>query len=133
MGGLIGHLRYACTPQTSTLVDHKQIVESTDLVPLDGDVAKINRRAEEFKELHDSLQRNLHTYLPLAMDTIVGVYQKLKVSSNTIDSSRQMVRAVVSYVSPSEFDLPPADTGSTEKEVAFFNGLCWHATLSPLT
>jgi nuclear pore complex protein Nup93 len=69
-----------------------QIVESTDLVPLDGDVAKINRRAEEFKELHDSLQRNLHTYLPLAMDAIAGVYQKIKVS-NTPDASRQMVQA----------------------------------------
>jgi nuclear pore complex protein Nup93 len=80
------------TPQASTPVNHKQIVESTDLVPLDGDVAKINRRAEEFKDLPDSLQRNLHTYLPLAMDAIVGVYQKLKASSNTIDASRQMVR-----------------------------------------
>ena len=68
-------------------------MESTDLVPLDGDVAKVNRRAEEFKELHDSLQRNLHMYLPLAMDAIVGVYQKLKASSNTIDTSRQMVRS----------------------------------------
>lgn len=67
-------------------------MESTDLVPLDGDVAKINRRAEEFKDLHDSLQRNLHTYLPLAMDAIAGVYQKLK-ASNTHDASRQMVRA----------------------------------------
>jgi nuclear pore complex protein Nup93 len=93
MGGLIGHLRWACTPQAaSTLVDDKQIVESTDLVSLDGDVAKINRRAEEFKELHDSLQRNLHMYIPLAMDAIVGVYQKLKASSNTIDASRQMVQ-----------------------------------------
>ncbi|KAF8497062.1 nucleoporin-interacting protein NIC96 [Russula emetica] len=72
-----------------------EIVESTDLVPLDGDVAKINRRAEEFKELHDSLQRNLHTYLPLAMDAIVGVYQKLKMSSNTIDASRQMTLAAL--------------------------------------
>lgn len=65
-------------------------MESTDLVPLDGDVAKINRRAEEFKELHDSLQRNLHAYLPLAMDAIAGVYQKVKASS-TPDASRQMV------------------------------------------
>ena len=73
-------------------------MESTDLVPLDGDVAKINRRAEEFKELHDSLQRNLHTYLPLAMDAIVGVYQKLKASSNTVDASRQMVWANFSHV-----------------------------------
>jgi len=71
-----------------------EIVESTDLVPLDGDVAKINRRAEEFKELHDSLQRNLHTYLPLAMDAIAGVYQKVK-ASNTPDASRQMTLATL--------------------------------------
>ncbi|KAH9953533.1 nucleoporin-interacting protein NIC96 [Russula dissimulans] len=69
-----------------------EIVESTDLVPLDGDVAKINRRAEEFKELHDSLQRNLHAYLPLTMDVIAGVYQKVK-ASNTPDTSRQMTLA----------------------------------------
>jgi hypothetical protein len=106
-------------------------VDSTDLVPLDGDVAKINRRAEEFKELHDSLQRNLHTYLPLAMDAIVGVYQKLKASSNTIDASRQIVRGNFLFV-PNEFDPLLADTNSTEKEVAFFNGICWDATLSPL-
>ena len=73
-------------------------MESTDLVPLDGDVAKINRRAEEFKELHDSLQRNLHTYLPLAMDAIVSVYQKLKASSSAIDASRQIVRTIFLFV-----------------------------------
>ena len=60
MEGLIVHLRWACTPQVSTLVDDKQIMVLTDLVPL-GDVARINRRVEEFKELHNSLQRNLHT------------------------------------------------------------------------
>ena len=73
-------------------------MESTDLVPLDGDVAKINRRAEEFKELHDSLQRNLHTYLPLTMDAIVSVYQKLKASSSAIDPSRQIVRTNFLFV-----------------------------------
>ncbi|KAI9513141.1 nucleoporin-interacting protein NIC96 [Russula earlei] len=69
-----------------------EIIESTDLVPLDGDVAKINRRAEEFKELHDSLQSNLHTYLPLTMDVIAGVYHKVK-ASTTPDASRQMTVA----------------------------------------
>ncbi|KAH9978530.1 nucleoporin-interacting protein NIC96 [Lactifluus volemus] len=71
-----------------------EIVESTDLVPLDGDVAKINRRAEEFKDLHDALQRNLHTYLPLAMDCIAGVYQKVKIS-NAPDASRQLSLAAL--------------------------------------
>ena len=37
------------------------------------------------------------------------------------------------YVFSYKFDLRLADTGSTEKEIAFFNGLCWHATLPPLT
>ncbi|KAH8990608.1 nucleoporin-interacting protein NIC96 [Lactarius akahatsu] len=71
-----------------------EIIESTDLVPLDGDVAKINRRAEEFKDLHDALQRNLQTYLPLAMDAIAGVYQKVK-ASNVPDASRQMTLAAL--------------------------------------
>ncbi|KAI0289329.1 nucleoporin interacting component Nup93/Nic96, partial [Multifurca ochricompacta] len=69
-----------------------EVIESTDLVPLDGDVAKINRRAEEFKDLHDALQRNLQTYLPLTMDAIAGVYQKVK-ASNAPDASRQMTLA----------------------------------------
>ncbi|KAI0266882.1 nucleoporin-interacting protein NIC96 [Gloeopeniophorella convolvens] len=71
-----------------------EIVESTDLIPLDGDVAKVNRRAEEFKDLHDALQRNLQTYLPLAMDAIAGVYQKIK-ASGAPDASRQMTLAAL--------------------------------------
>lgn len=65
-------------------------MESTDLIPLSGDVAKINRRAEEFKDLHETLQRNLQIYLPLTMDALVGVHQKVK-QSVIADSTRQMV------------------------------------------
>jgi hypothetical protein len=39
----------------------------------------------------------------------------------------------LSYVFSHEFHLLLADTGSTEKEVAFFIGLCWYAILLPLT
>jgi Nup93/Nic96. len=66
-------------------------MESTDLIPLDGDVAKITRRAEEFKDLHESLQRNLQTYLPLTMDALAAVHQKVK-ASFVADATRQMVR-----------------------------------------
>ena len=66
------------------------------------------------------------------MDAIVGVYQKLKASPNAIDASRQMVGVNFLCVSH-EFDLLLADSGNTEKEVALLNGLCGHATLSPLT
>jgi nuclear pore complex protein Nup93 len=69
-----------------------QVMESTDLIPLDGDVAKITRRAEEFRDLHESLQRNLPTYLTLTMDAIAGLHQKVK-HSMVADATRQMVRA----------------------------------------
>ena len=67
-----------------------QILESTDLIPLDGDVAKITRRAEEFKDLHESLQRNLPTYLTATMDALAGVSQTLK-TTVVRDATRQMV------------------------------------------
>lgn len=70
-------------------------MESTDLIPLDGDVAKITRRAEDFKDLHESLQRNLQTYLTLTMDALAGIYQKVK-ASLVADATQQMVREVLS-------------------------------------
>ncbi|KAH0590136.1 hypothetical protein H2248_000313 [Termitomyces sp. 'cryptogamus'] len=69
------------------------IMESTELIPLSGDVAKITRRAEEFKDLHEALQRNLQAYLPLTMEALAGVHQKVK-SSVVPDATRQMVSTV---------------------------------------
>ncbi|CCL98344.1 uncharacterized protein FIBRA_00338 [Fibroporia radiculosa] len=66
-----------------------EIMESTDLIPMDGDVAKIQRRAEEFRDLPEALQRNLQTFLTLTMDTLAGVHQKIK-SSMVADVTRQM-------------------------------------------
>ncbi|KAH7926212.1 nucleoporin-interacting protein NIC96 [Leucogyrophana mollusca] len=66
-----------------------EIMESTDLIPLDGDVAKITRRAEEFKDLHDALQRNLQVYLPLTMDALAAVHQSIK-NSAAAEATRQM-------------------------------------------
>ncbi|GLB36674.1 putative nuclear pore protein [Lyophyllum shimeji] len=65
------------------------IMESTELIPLSGDVAKITRRAEEFKDLHEALQRNLQTYLPLTMEALAAVHQKVK-SSIVPDATRRM-------------------------------------------
>jgi len=65
-------------------------MESTDLIPLTADMAKITRRAEEFRDLHESLQKNLQTYLTLTMDALAGVHQRVK-SSNVADPTKQMV------------------------------------------
>ncbi|KAF9651296.1 nucleoporin-interacting protein NIC96 [Thelephora ganbajun] len=67
-----------------------EIMESTNLIPLDGDMSRTTRKAEEFKEYHDALQRNLQTYLTLTMDALSGVHQKTK-ASLIPDSARQMV------------------------------------------
>ncbi|EKM83342.1 hypothetical protein AGABI1DRAFT_103578 [Agaricus bisporus var. burnettii JB137-S8] len=71
-----------------------EVLESTDLIPLSGDVARITKRAEEFKDLHESLQRNLQVYLPLTMDTLAGVHQKVK-STMVADATRQMTLASI--------------------------------------
>ncbi|KAM6497845.1 nucleoporin-interacting protein NIC96 [Amanita muscaria] len=70
------------------------IMESTDLIPLSSDVAKITKRAEEFKDFHDALQRNLQVYLQLTMDALSGIHQKAK-SSIVADTTRQMTLATV--------------------------------------
>ena len=67
-------------------------MESTDLIPLSGDMAKITRRAEEFKDLHEALQRSLHTYLTLMMDALAGIHYRVK-NSVVADATRQMVRS----------------------------------------
>lgn len=66
-------------------------MESTDLVPLDGDVAKITRRAEEFRDLPEALQRNLQTFLTLTMDALATTHQKVK-NSMVAEATKQMVR-----------------------------------------
>ncbi|KAG2748571.1 nucleoporin-interacting protein NIC96 [Suillus brevipes Sb2] len=71
-----------------------EIMESTDLIPLDGDVAKITRKAEEFKDLHDALQRNLQVYLPLTMEALAAVHQSIK-NSATAETTRQMTLTVL--------------------------------------
>ena len=65
-------------------------MESTDLIPLTGDIAKITRRAEEFRDLHEALQKNLQIYLPLTMDALSGVHERVK-SSMVADATKQMV------------------------------------------
>jgi hypothetical protein len=69
-------------------------MESTDLIPLDGDVAKITKRAEEFGTLHESLQRNLPTYLTLTMDAIAQLHQKVKAGGG-VEVQRQNVSDLI--------------------------------------
>ena len=69
-------------------------MESTELIPMDGDVAKIQRRAEEFRDLPEALQRNLQVFLTLIMDILASAHQKAK-SSLMTEATRQVVSALV--------------------------------------
>jgi len=64
------------------------------LIPLSGDITKTTRRAEEFRDLHEALQKNLQIYLPLTMDALSGVHQRVK-SSMVADATKQMTLATI--------------------------------------
>lgn len=105
-------------------------MESTDLIPLTGDIAKITKRAEEFKELHDALQRNLHVYLQLTMDTLAGVHQKIK-SSVVPESTRQMVS--INLIRPGLILSVLADTSQCQEEIKVPDGVCWDSEVQDVT
>lgn len=60
---------------------------------MDGDVAKIPRRAEEFRDLPEAVQRNLQVFLMLTMDALASAHQKVK-ASMIPESTRQLVSSV---------------------------------------
>ncbi|KAF8525242.1 nucleoporin-interacting protein NIC96 [Hysterangium stoloniferum] len=65
-----------------------QAIESSGLVPLDGDITTITKRAEEFKDHDDAITRNLHVFLPLTMDILHRQHEIIKRSVYS-DSGRQ--------------------------------------------
>lgn len=108
-------------------------MESTDLIPMDGDVAKITKRAEEFRELPDALQRNLQTFLALTMDVLAAVHQKVKASSLP-DVTRQAVR--VPYPTPAhklETLTVPTDSSRAPQKVQVAHHICWEPQVQDVT
>ena len=82
LGGQTSRAKHVASfPLRVSLTCSCQIMESTYLIPMYGDVAKIVRKAEGFKDLDDALQRNLQVYLPLTMDSLAAVHQSVKASA----------------------------------------------------
>lgn len=68
-----------------------EAIEATELVPFEGDAARLNRRAAEFESTYDdSVKRNLPMYLPLTMEVLAALSKKVK-SSAMNEASRKMV------------------------------------------
>jgi predicted GNAT family acetyltransferase len=100
-------------------------MESTDLIPLDGDVAKITRKAEEFKDLHDALQRNLQVYLPLTMEALAAVHQSIK-NSATAETTRQMVCTQQLHYASCPHNVFVADIDSAQEKIKVAHGVWRH-------
>jgi nuclear pore complex protein Nup93 len=64
------------------------LADSLDLIPLRGDVVTITRKAEAFKDVDDTIARNLSEILLMLMNAISKIYQACK-SSAYGDSGRQ--------------------------------------------
>jgi hypothetical protein len=106
-------------------------MESTELIPLAADIAKTTRRAEEFKDLHQSLQRNLQTYLTLTMDALAGVHQRAK-NASMADTTRQIVscKQLLNYSFTDDVGLGWTDFVEREEKVAVADGVCWYPEIS---
>ena len=103
-------------------------MESTDLIPLSGDIAKTTRWAEEFRGLHEALQKNLQTYLPLTMDALSGVHQRVK-SSMVADATKQMVMCLL-LLRIFFITLCHKDVGFYSKKIKVVDGVCWYIEIS---
>ncbi|KAJ3858761.1 nucleoporin interacting component Nup93/Nic96 [Lentinula novae-zelandiae] len=104
-----------------------EIIESTALVPLDVattsgkesevDVMKVTKKAEEFTQQHEALQRCLPVYLVLCMDALSGVASKIKSGGGvhageaqrhaTLAILRKKSRALMVYVGPLKYRMSP--------------------------
>lgn len=85
-------------------------------MPFEGDTAKLNRRAAEFETTyHDSVKRNLPTYLPLTMEIISELHKKTK-NLPINDASKKMVRV------PQSFQFRDASDNIDPRLHSFFQG-----------
>ncbi|KAL5534677.1 hypothetical protein ACEPAG_1141 [Sanghuangporus baumii] len=92
-----------------------EAIESTELVPFEGDAAKLNRRAAEFETTYDdAVKRNLPVYLPLTMEILAELHKKIKNSSMaeaskkmSLDKLRVRSRSLVMFAGMLRFRMMP--------------------------
>jgi len=65
-------------------------MESTDLIPLSGDIAKITDGQKSSRICHEAHKRTCKLIFHFTMDALSGVHQRVK-SSTVADATKQMV------------------------------------------
>ncbi|TIC03273.1 NIC-domain-containing protein [Wallemia mellicola] len=87
--GVLLRLKEALTLYEQSQLDAAlSTIEDVKLIPLNGDVISITRKSEEFKDLDESISRNLSDVLLITMNILFKIHANLK-ESPFGDSSRQ--------------------------------------------
>jgi nuclear pore complex protein Nup93 len=71
-------------------------MEPTELISLGGVIEKTIRRAEGFHDLHESLQKNLWTSLPLTLDALAGAHYIAK-NLHMTEVTKQIVSSSICF------------------------------------
>src|SRR4051794_22304175 len=82
--------RYQLVKVTFFFFSTLQTMEQLNLIPLDGDIAVITRKAEDFREMDESISRNFSEILVQTMTCLSKVYNTIKESPYG-DPGRQAV------------------------------------------
>ena len=67
-------------------------------------MARLARRAESFREAHESLARAAGVYVPLAMDCLAALYRRAKSAGGAGDAGRAAVSTFCSDIAGREAD-----------------------------
>ncbi|KZS90373.1 nucleoporin-interacting protein NIC96 [Sistotremastrum niveocremeum HHB9708] len=91
-----------------------EAIESTDLIPLDGDAAQITTAAASLRDQDDAITQNLNTILPLTMEILTALHQKAKMSGYSdstrqrgLDAIRKKARALMMFAGSLPYRLSP--------------------------
>ncbi|KAJ1781567.1 nuclear pore complex subunit, partial [Coemansia sp. RSA 2399] len=91
-----------------------ELIASTQLLPLDGDVAAAAQHAERVRTLDDSITRNFSLVLLTAMDTLSRLYSGLRespfldaIKQTKMQDLRRKARGLMVFAGMVQFRMPP--------------------------
>ncbi|KAJ2211943.1 nuclear pore complex subunit [Coemansia sp. RSA 487] len=105
-----------------------ELIASTQLLPLDGDVAAAAQHAERVRILDDSITRNFSLVLLTAMDTLSRLYSGLRespfldaIKQTKMQDLRRKARGLMVFAGMVQFRMPPETYAKLNRLDVFMN------------
>ncbi|KAJ2557202.1 nuclear pore complex subunit [Coemansia sp. RSA 1933] len=105
-----------------------ELIASTQLLPLDGDVAAAAQHAERVRSLDDSITRNFSLVLLTAMDTLSRLYSGLRespfldaIKQTKMQDLRRKARGLMVFAGMVQFRMPPETYAKLNRLDVFMN------------